>query len=608
MVVMDCDTFEYQYGDTEKPDPAQRDLDALLPTVTRICVLEGAMCRGRAMGGRVLIDLADAPAIRELAVCLRIVEDPRTFNHCCCLGGPTIELYAGLDLVATIGVQHGKAIRWQLWYYDAQLAAGDRLTRWLHHHGIDRARLDTIYQRGINFSEQAPASADENEAHRLCAEAQERAQAGKLAEALQLCTRALELGPELAGAYALRGQVHFHLGRVPEAVADCTAAIARGVRHAELYFIRAIGLDAVGRVDEALADCSMALHLDPEYAGAYNGRALIRTKLGRIEEALSDYAEAIRVAPHWVLPYLNRAQLAHGQGQLEAAIEDYDRAIAAAQKAASGQGAGDNDPTVAIAYCRRGEARFDQFREEDAEADFDEAHQRHPAAAAAFLGDMWLRRNSFGRALELFSQLIRLQPEDASAYVGRGLAEEAVGELDQAVADYTTAIRLRPEAGPAYFFRARVRHRQEASDDALADLSEHLRLHPSDTFGNLFRSTLHKARGDLAAAFADLHAAHRAAPNDPHVCNNLAWMLATCADAQLRDGTRSVALARQACEATEWKNAFCLGTLGAALAETGAYAEAIHWQSEALELYPDDEKPAGQARLELYRNGRPYHE
>lgn len=609
-VIMDRDAFDYVYGGADGPDPAQRDLDGLWPKVTRVCVLEGAMFRGRAMGGPVLIDSCDPGAIRELAGCLQIVEDPATFGHCHCLGGPTIELYAGPEHVATIGLQHGRAIRWERWYHDAQLRAGDRLTRWLHTRGVDPARLEAIYQRGNNFlfAEPGALSGRQQEAQRLAVQAQELAREGNLGEALRLCTRAVELDTDRAEAYALRGQVHYHAGRLPEAVADCSAAIDRGFRHAEVYFIRAVALDHAGRVEEALADCSMALHLNPEHAGAYNSRGLIHGRRGRLDEALGDFSEAIRLAPEWFLPYLHRAQLAHGRGQLDPALADYDRAIELVEEAPPERPATDGDPMAALVYCRRGDARYDLFREEEAEADFAEAGRHHPAAAAGYLGDMWLRRGNVGRALESFDRLVQLRPEDAQGYLGRGLAQEARGELEQAAADYSTAIRLQPEGGASYVLRARVRHQQGRADDALADLSEHLRLNPDDAPAYLFRSGLHKERKAFAEALEDLNAAHRVAPDDPQVCNNLAWLLATCADAQLRDGTRAVALARQACQATEWQHPFCLGTLGAALAETGAFDEAIRWQTEALDLYPESEKAAGRERLDLYRAGRPYRE
>jgi tetratricopeptide (TPR) repeat protein len=609
-VIMDRDAFDYTYGSADGPDPAQRDLDALLPRVTRVCVLAGAMFQGRAMGGPVLIDARDAGAIRELANCLRIVEDPSTFGHCQCLGGPTMEFYAGPEHVATIGLQHGRAIRWKQWYHDAQLLVGDRLTRWLHEQGVKPPELEAIYQRGNNFlfGESRAPSKRQKEAQQLCAQAGGRAQEGKLTEALQLCTQALELDPDLAEAHALRGQVHYHSNLLPEAAADCSAAIDRGFRHADIYFIRAVALDGAGRAEEAMADCSMALFLNPGHAGACNSRGLLRGRLGRLEEALGDFAEAIRLAPKWFLPYLHRAQLAHSQGQLDSALADYDRAVELVKEAPPEPATAEGNPAAALVYCRRGDARYDLFREEEAEADFAEARRHHSAAAESYLGEMWLRRNNFGRALDAFGQLVRLRPQDAQSYVGRGLAQEARGDLEQAGADYSTAIRLQPEGGAGYQLRARVRHRQGRTDDALADLSEHLRLHPNDPMAYLFRSSLHKERNALPAALEDLNAAHRAAPDNPQVCNNLAWMLATCADAQLRDGSRAVALAREACQATDWKHPYCMGTLGAALAETGAFDEAIRWQTEALDLYPEEEKAAGRARLELYQAGQPYHE
>jgi tetratricopeptide (TPR) repeat protein len=610
-VIMDRDAFDYTYGESRGPDPAQRDLDALLSLVTRVCVLEGAMLRGRAMGGPVLLDTSDAGIIRGLADCLRIVEDPSTFGHCHCLGGPTVELYAGPEHVATIGVQHGRAIRWKRWHHDAQLQDGDRLNHWLHDQGVDRARLAAIYERGNNFlfgGASPTPSEGQRRVRELVSQAQDRAQGGSLDEALSLCTRALEIDPDAAEAYAVRGQIHYHSSRLPEASADCSAAIARGVRHAEIYLIRAIALDDAGRKQDALAECSMALHLNPEHAGAYNSRGLIRASLGQFDEALGDFEQAIRLAPDWFVPYMHRAHVYHGRTQLDSALDDYDRAVERAMVASGGQAAPEGDPTLAFLFCRRGDARHDAFREEEAEADFAEAGRYQPAATAHYLGQMWLRRGKSDRALEAFADVVRLQPEDAEAYIGRGAAAETLDDLDQAAEDYSTAIRLRPDGGPVYVMRARVRHRQGRLDDALADLSEHLRIHPDDSMALLFRSSLHLERKAWAAALEDLNSAQRGTPDDPNVCNNLAWLLATCPQSEIRDGARAVMLARRACQATDWEHPFCLGTFAAALAETGAFEEAARWQSEALVLYPEEEKAAGLSRLALYQAGQPYRE
>src|SRR5262245_59483151 len=105
--VMDRETYEYMYGESSAPDPAQRDLDELLATVTRVRAIAGGMYRGRAMGLDVVLDTSAPEALDALRRSFQIVEDPATFNHCACLGGPTLELFAGDELAATIGLQHG---------------------------------------------------------------------------------------------------------------------------------------------------------------------------------------------------------------------------------------------------------------------------------------------------------------------------------------------------------------------------------------------------------------------------------------------------------------------------------------------------------------------
>jgi tetratricopeptide (TPR) repeat protein len=435
-----------------------------------------------------------------------------------------------------------------------------------------------------------------------------RARGGDLDAALDECQQALDAEPGLALAHAVRAFIHGQRGDQARCAADCTEAIRLGLREAEVLFARAVALDYLGRPQEALADCTAALQIDPKHANAHNSRGFIRLRLGQEDEALADFAEAVRLAPEWSLPYLNRAQLYHGRGQFDEALADYDKAIERLEKEAPPKGGGEGVPTLALAHCRRGEARYDQFLEEEAEADFAEARRRDPGMTGGYLGDMWLRRNKPDRALDEFSQAVRLRPRDAGAHVGRGTAHEVLGHLEQAAADYTAALALPPEGDVGYALRAQVRQRQGRLDEALADLSQYARLHPEDPRTYRARAAIHKERGAPAEALADLNTAHRADPENPLFCNSLAWMLATCPDDRLRDGDRAVTLARQACEATGWNNSYCLDTLAAACAETGVFTEAVHWQTQAVNLSPEELNPARQARLEMYQAGRPYRE
>ncbi len=98
--LMDEATAEYLESDA--PDPVQSDLDEALSRVERIRVFDAGMAGGSVMrnawGRRPdpILDLTDAEAIGNMRGCFRINTDPKTFGHCMCFGGPTMELHDGI--------------------------------------------------------------------------------------------------------------------------------------------------------------------------------------------------------------------------------------------------------------------------------------------------------------------------------------------------------------------------------------------------------------------------------------------------------------------------------------------------------------------------------
>ena len=113
-------------------------------------------------------------------------------------------------------------------------------------------------------------------------------------------------------------------------------------------------------------------------------------------------------------------------------------------------------------------------------------------------------------------------------------------------------------------------------------------------------------KGEYDRAIADYNEVIRLDPNLAMAYSNKAWLLATCADAQYRDGAKAVELATKACELTNWQSADCLGALAAAHAESGDFDKAVHWQTKAVDLAPASGKPGYQHSLNLYRAGKPY--
>ena len=64
-----------------------------------------------------------------------------------------------------------------------------------------------------------------------------------------------------------------------------------------------------------------------------------------------------------------------------------------------------------------------------------------------------------------------LDPNDADAYYGRGVAYYDLGELRRAIEDYDTAINLDPNYADAYYGRGLAYGQLGRVDEAIADLA-----------------------------------------------------------------------------------------------------------------------------------------
>ena len=118
--------------------------------------------------------------------------------------------------------------------------------------------------------------------------------------------------------------------------------------------------------------------------------------------------------------------------------------------------------------------------------------------------------------------------------------------------------------------------------------------------------------GRTREAVAQYREALRLNPNLTGALNNLAWILASNPNDDLRDGAEAVRLAERACELTHYGQPLFIGTLAAAYAESGRFPEAVTTAEKAEQFANTAGLTAVAAKnrqlLELYRAGKPYHE
>jgi tetratricopeptide (TPR) repeat protein len=213
-------------------------------------------------------------------------------------------------------------------------------------------------------------------------------------------------------------------------------------------------------------------------------------------------------------------------------------------------------------------------------------------------------------AISYFTEQIRANPKDAEAYSRRGVVWDDKGEYDIAIKDYNECIRLTPGDAVYYCNRGRAFRQKKDYDRAIADLNEAIRLNPKLESAYNNRGFAFWNKKDDGRAIADWKEAIRLEPNYDPPHNNLAWIMATCPKAEIRNGKKAIKYARKACELSGWKNPQYLGTLGAAYAESGQFAEAIKWQKKAFEFpnYEEEFGKFGRELLKLYEKRMPYRQ
>ena len=178
------------------------------------------------------------------------------------------------------------------------------------------------------------------------------------------------------------------------------------------------------------------------------------------------------------------------------------------------------------------------------------------------------------QAVSHWSEVIRSDPDDSSAYIGRGLAHRELRDYDKAIADYEEAIRLDPKfQGP-----------------------------------RVYRRSAWEKKGDWEKVIADYEATLKEGSPTADICNGLAWLRATCPDAKHRNGQQAVEYATKACELTAWRLAGTIDTLAAAYAEAGDFDKAVEWQQKGMNLAPADQKADYETRLKLYQEKKPYRQ
>jgi len=154
---------------------------------------------------------------------------------------------------------------------------------------------------------------------------------------------------------------------------------------------------------------------------------------------------------------------------------------------------------LAAAYIDRGNGYQDSGEYDRAIQDYDQAIQLEPDSALAYYdrGNAYDSKGEYDRAIANYDLVIQLAPQGDHAYYayfGRGYAYSAKGEYDRAIQDYDRAIRLNSDDASVFIVRGVANFLRANPSQAVIDLRRSSKLNPTNAYSVLW---LHLAQRRL---------------------------------------------------------------------------------------------------------------
>jgi tetratricopeptide (TPR) repeat protein len=323
---------------------------------------------------------------------------------------------------------------------------------------------------------------------------------------------------------------------------------------------RARGLHLLMHDDFAKArtDLLVAVEEDPDDPALQEALGMACMMGERLEEARAAFDRAIELDPDAIGPLLQRSRVFAVEGQRDKALADVDRVVEMAPR----------DQTARLLRARI----LQQAGETDLALTDVEAVLEQDGDAPAALelkGLIAAEREDYPEAIRSFRRLVAKNPDDPVLLGQLGMLFLAAKQPREAIRRFTKALEIDADSFPS---------RRGRSDAEITI-------------------------GDHKAALADLEKALALKPEESGVLNNLAWLLATSPDDDLRDADRAIELAKKACEITEWKEGHIISTLAAGYAEKKYSRQAVATGEPAAEVRKQLE-----AELASYEAGKPWRE
>jgi protein O-mannosyl-transferase len=272
------------------------------------------------------------------------------------------------------------------------------------------------------------------------------------------------------------------------------------------------------------------------------------------------------------------------------------------------------NPNFFEAYNNLGVVRLQMKQPEEAMVCFQKALEISPDFVEAHynLGCAFDDQGRLDEAIMQYKKAIELKFDLAEAHNNWGGILDRQSQWEKATEQYRIAIEIKPDYVDAHGNLANALFKQGWFDEAIKEFQRTLELMPSSVKNHYMLGLALQNQKKFGAAIIQFQEVLKLEPGHVLAQNGLAWLLATCPEASLRNGSQAVELARNAEQLSKGMSPQILDTLAAAYAEAGRYPEAVETARRALSLITTQNNnpraDALQIRLKLYEANSPFHE
>ena len=228
------------------------------------------------------------------------------------------------------------------------------------------------------------------------------------------------------------------------------------------------------------------------------------------------------------------------------------------------------------------------------------------------LGTALLGKGDVDEAILYCEKAVAKEPNDPDAQVALANALLQKRRIDDAIVHYQKAAAMRPDYFLARYGLGHALLEKGQLSAAIEHCRAALLIRPGNPDCHTILAVALDESGHSVEAIQHYERALEISPQSVSALNNLAWLLATCPDASLRNGARAIQLAQQAGQLSRGTNAVVLRTLAAGYAEAGQFGKAIESVRAATRVarMQGDNSLAEELeqQIALYKLGLPYHE